>query len=162
MTRPDEAPLLGRSAELALLSKAIDEAAEGRGTLGLHRGRGRNRQDAPGHRRRRARGKARLERGGGTRVSGGDRSAVRALLRRSAPAGAKAGPGDDDGADSRRGRRFRLPVPQSGHLGRARSCIRRGGSVRDQGASPLELHSVPRPALRQAAALHRARESPVG
>src|SRR6266566_9845134 len=31
MPRPDEAPLVGRSAELALLSKAIDEAAKGAG-----------------------------------------------------------------------------------------------------------------------------------
>ena len=31
MPRPDEAPLLGRSAELALLSKTVDEAAEGAG-----------------------------------------------------------------------------------------------------------------------------------
>src|SRR5947207_7125024 len=31
MPRPDEAPLVGRSAELALLSKATDEAAKGAG-----------------------------------------------------------------------------------------------------------------------------------
>ena len=31
MRRPDEAPLVGRSAELALLSKTIDEAAKGAG-----------------------------------------------------------------------------------------------------------------------------------
>ncbi|MEO8910280.1 MAG: AAA family ATPase [Gemmatimonadaceae bacterium] len=31
MTKPDEAPLVGRSAELALLSKTIDEAAKGAG-----------------------------------------------------------------------------------------------------------------------------------
>src|SRR2546423_10954692 len=31
MPRPDEAPLVGRSAEIAVLSKAVDEAATGSG-----------------------------------------------------------------------------------------------------------------------------------
>ena len=42
MAKPDEAPLVGRSAELALLSKTIDEAAKGAGRSVFRGGEGGN------------------------------------------------------------------------------------------------------------------------
>src|SRR5690349_8411478 len=97
-----------------------------------------------------------------TRLPGGDRRAVRRLLRRARSRAESDGRVSPGSAYSRGCRRARADVPESVADGGSRASVNRSGSGGDQSQTALELLTVPRPTFVKTAAVHSAGESAMG